>query len=214
MMVGALVWLWLISVAPPSAAQEISASNTSRYIGNGMWDWTVFIKTSPQVLRDIRCVEYTLHSTFPNPIRKVCSIGDERYPFGHSTSGWGIFEIPIKVTFKNGEVRFLKHVLTFVAPPIERPLPITTGNVATEVRKGWWNWTVFVQGPDDVLDQIQCVEYTLHPTFPNPVREVCDRGTGPRAFALSTTGWGTFQLQIRVFFKDGRVQELTHYLKF
>ena len=35
---------------------------------------------------------------------------------------------------------------------------------------------VFIQAPPAVLSQIKCVEYTLHPTFPNPVRQVCDRG--------------------------------------
>lgn len=214
--IGALVSMWFMLFPLISAAQEISSGNTSRYLGNGRWEWRVFIKSSPQVLNEIRCVEYTLHPTFPNPTREVCSKGDPRYPFGLKTIGWGTFEIPIKITFRSGAMRFLKqnHMLTFVAPPVEDPLPITTDNLATEVRKGWWKWTVFVQGPDDVLDNIQCVEYTLHPTFPNPVREVCSRGTGPHAFALATSGWGTFQIRIRLFLRDGRVQELTHNLMF
>lgn len=115
--VEALTWLLLVSFPLPCVAQQISADNTSRYIGNGRWDWTVFIKASKQVLDDIECVEYTLHPTFPNPIRRECSLGDPRYPFGHSTNGWGTFEIHIKVTFKDGTVRFLKHMLILEAPP-------------------------------------------------------------------------------------------------
>ena len=40
--------------------QEISTVNTSRYTGGGRWDWRVFIKASPEVVRNIRCVEYKL----------------------------------------------------------------------------------------------------------------------------------------------------------
>ena len=210
-----LTGLWLLSLALPSAAQEISADNTSRYVGKERWKWTVFIRTSQQVLKDIKCVEYTLHPTFPDPIQTVCSLGNPRHPFGYMGNGWGTFEIPIKVTFKNGKVRSLKHMLTFTtAPSVGVSFPIKVDNDAKEIRKGWWKWTVFIQGPENVLDQVRCVEYTLHRTFPNPVREVCDRGTGPRAFALTTSGWGTFEIRIRVFLKDGRVQELTHVLRF
>ncbi len=215
--IGALVSMWFMLFPLISAAQEIKARNTSRYVGNGKWDWTIFIQASEQVLDDIKCVEYTLHPTFPNPIREECSLGDLRYPFGHSTNGWGTFEIPIKITSKNGTVRSLKYNLKFVSRPVEDPLPIKPDNVATksETKEGYWDWTVFIQGPDDILDQVQCVEYTLDPTFPNPVREICDRGTEPHAFALTTSGWGTFPLRIRVFLRDGRVQELPyHLLKF
>jgi len=197
-----------------SDAQEISTSNTSRYVGNGRWDWTVYIRAVPQVLNKIRCVEYKLHPTFPNPVRNVCALEDPHYPFGLKSNGWGVFEISIKVIFRNGTVRHLRHMLKFEAPPVKDSLPITPDNVANEVRAGLWRWTVFLRGPDEVLEQIQCVEYTLHPTFPDPVQEVCDRGEGPHAFVLTATGWGTFQIKIRVFVKDGHVQELTHQLEF
>jgi transcription initiation factor IIF auxiliary subunit len=206
------VGLLLTAMASPAAAQEISAANTSRYTGDGRWDWTIFIKATAQILGEVRCVEYKLHPTFPNPNRRVCSLGDTKQPFSLRGSGWGTFEIPITVIFKSGKTRLLKHKLQFVSPSVQQALPIRADNTAKEVRPDWWNWTVFIQGPDDVLDQVKCVEYTLHPTFLNPVRDVCERGTGP-AFALSANGWGTFQIRIRVFLKDGRVQELTHKLK-
>jgi len=44
----------------------------------------------------------------------------------------------------------------------------------------WHQRSCSIQGSDNALDQIQCVKYTLHPTFPNPEREVCKRGTGER----------------------------------
>jgi transcription initiation factor IIF auxiliary subunit len=211
-----LIGLCLVITALTSAAsaQEISAANTSRYVGDRRWEWTVFVQASPETLNGIRCVEYTLHPTFPDPVRRQCALGDLRFPFALTTNGWGTFEIAIKVLFKDGRERALKHMLVFAAPPVERPLPIQTANVATEARKGLWEWTVFVQAPDSVLEQIRCVEYTLHPTFPDRVREVCDRGPSRQPFALTARGWGIFEIQVRVFLKDGHVQTLTHSLKF
>lgn len=213
-MIGLVVVWNLAFMISSSPAQELSSSNISRYLCNGRWEWTVFIQAAPEVLRDIKHVEYKLHPTFPNPIQKVDSFGDRRHPFGLTRIGWGVFEISITVLFKNGRTQPLKHMLTFDAQPVEDSLPIRAGNVASATGKGLWNWTVFIQGSDEVLDRIQCVEYTLHRTFFDPVREVSDRGTGPYAFALSATGWGTFQIRIRVFLKDGRVQGLVHNLRF
>lgn len=212
--VGLIAGMCFITVILSASDSELSSSNISRYVGNGRWHWTVFIKASSEVLEDIRCVEYTLHPTFPNSVREVCSTKDPQYPFGLETNGWGVFEISIKVTFKNGKVHFLKHMLTFEAPPVKEPFPITADNVATAAGEGRWGWTVFIQGSEEVLDQIQLVKYILHPTFPNPEPEVLERGEGPYAFALSARGWGTFMIRIRVFLKTGEVQELEHYLKF
>ncbi len=91
---------------------------------------------------------------------------------------------------------------------------LTAGNTATQVRPGWWRWTTYVSGPDELLDEIECVEYTLHRTFPEPVRKVCKRGDGLFAFPLTTEGWGTFEIPIRVTRKDGQEVELSHQLRF
>jgi transcription initiation factor IIF auxiliary subunit len=210
----AIVWIFLINTTSSASAQEISASNISRYVGNGRWDWTIFIVAPHNVINEIECVEYTLHPSFPNPLRRICTIGDPRYPFSHTTNGWGVFEISIKVIFKNSRILQLRHMLTLKAAPVEYPLPITANNVATRTGEEWWNWTIFIEGPEEALNQIQCVEYTLHPTFSNPVQEVCSRGIGPHAFAFSARGWGTFAIQIRVFLKNGQVQRLVHNLRF
>lgn len=198
----------------PAQAQELTASNTSRYVCKGRWDWRVFVQASPGVLGEIRFVEYTLHPTFPNPVRRVEKLGDPRYPFGLFSNGWGVFEIAVKVTFKDNRTRLLKHMLNFSAPPVERSLPITADNTSRRVREDWWDWEVFIQGPEEALQQVQCVEYTLHPTFPRPVREMVDRGQGAHAFPFSASGWGTFKIPIRVFLKNGQVQELIHQLHF
>jgi hypothetical protein len=91
---------------------------------------------------------------------------------------------------------------------------ITAANTSRSIGEGRWDWTVFIQAPPSVLERIKCVEYTLHPTFPNPVRRVCARGKNNQAFALSTNGWGTFTIGIDVLFTDGRTQHLEHQLQF
>ena len=65
---------------------------------------------------------------------------------------------------------------------------------------------------EDILDKIERVVYHLHPTFPQPDREVKDRKV---RFALSTRAWGEFNLSADVYFK-GYTNPLTlfRYLNF
>ncbi|MEW5800777.1 MAG: M4 family metallopeptidase [bacterium] len=96
-----------------NGSQEISTANTSTYIGDGWWDWTVFIAAPTQVLNQIDCVEYTLHPSFDPPQVSVCNIGDPSYPFGLNANGWGTFLIYIEITFKDGSSCNLEHMLVF-----------------------------------------------------------------------------------------------------
>jgi hypothetical protein len=91
---------------------------------------------------------------------------------------------------------------------------ISADNVAESVGNNRWNWTVFIKGGRDDMEHIKCVEYTLHPSFPNPVRRVCAPGDPQRPFGLSAKGWGTFSIGIRVFMKDGSHEDFKHQLKF
>jgi transcription initiation factor IIF auxiliary subunit len=113
--------------------------------------------------------------------------------------------------------------LCFVSPlsPIQAQVSratlqqISADNTARDLGNGRWYWTVFIKPPPDILDQIESVEYTLHPTFANPVQRVYDKGRDPnQAFPFSAAGWGVFTIKIRVFTKDGQYQDLTHYLHF
>jgi transcription initiation factor IIF auxiliary subunit len=87
-------------------------------------------------------------------------------------------------------------------------------NVAEQIGKERWKWTAFVSGSPDEIEKIDCVEYTLHPTFPNPVETICKTDDPKHPFALVATGWGVFNLRARIKFKDGSSLELTHFLKF
>lgn len=97
--------------------QGVSAENTSRYAGGGRWDWAVFIKASPEVLKTIRYVEYKLPSTFNEPNVKVYKVGDQSKPFAFKSNGWRTFDIPIRIVFKNGRTQTLRHKLNFERSP-------------------------------------------------------------------------------------------------
>lgn len=76
--------------------------------------------------------------------------------------------------------------------------------------KDWWEWAVWIEASDEELDRIEYVEYTLHPTFPKPVREISDRDT---KFRLQTAGWGVFTVYAKLCFKDGETKNLEHELE-
>jgi YEATS domain-containing protein 4 len=81
---------------------------------------------------------------------------------------------------------------------------ICYGNIA------WWlgpkadeqhthRWTAYVRGPNnqDLSYFIKKVVFSLHPSFPNPVRVV-----EKPPFEITETGWGEFELAIRIYFVD------------
>jgi transcription initiation factor IIF auxiliary subunit len=74
----------------------------------------------------------------------------------------------------------------------------------------YFYWKVFVDEDPEILANIDHVTYFLHPTFPNPVQTVSDPETG---FALEAKGWGEFELNARVQFKDGSTENTSYRLK-
>lgn len=89
-------------------------------------------------------------------------------------------------------------------------MDITIGQDASKTRENWWNWSLWLEGSDEDLDQIKSAEYILHPTFPNPVINVSDRENN---FRLNASGWGEFMINIHVHLKDGDKITLQHWLK-
>ncbi len=75
-----------------------------------------------------------------------------------------------------------------------------------------WQWTVFIKGTSEALGHVRCVQYALDPSFPNPRRTVCSRGTEDRPFPSSGSTWGPFTLSATVTFDDEKVQELQYTL--
>ena len=75
----------------------------------------------------------------------------------------------------------------------------------------WWRWSLWIEGSAEDLDRIESVTYTLHPTFPEPIRTVRDRAS---KFQLRCSGWGIFRIPVRVRLQDGKMVELAHQLQF
>ena len=78
-------------------------------------------------------------------------------------------------------------------------------------RENWWRWSLWIEGSDEDLDRIASVTYTLHATFPEPIRTVIDRAS---KFQLRCSGWGIFLIPVKVRLKDGKTLALAHQLQF
>ena len=77
---------------------------------------------------------------------------------------------------------------------------------------GRYTWTIFLVADDATLNSIDYVQYTLHPSFPNPVQPpIKDRG-GKCAFALSSESWGEFEVKVKIGFRNGTTTDLKHWL--
>jgi hypothetical protein len=63
-----------------------------------------------------------------------------------------------------------------------------------------WQWSVWLEAPDAILDQVEYVIYTLHSSFPNPVRTIRDRAS---KFRVMDEGWSTFTIYAQVVTKGG-----------
>lgn len=92
---------------------------------------------------------------------------------------------------------------------------IKFNNVARLVRSSaehdWYDWIVYVDEQVSVLNRIASVDYLLHRTFPNPLRNSDD----PKSqFACKSTGWGTFMISITVHFKDNTELKTSYQLSF
>ena len=75
--------------------------------------------------------------------------------------------------------------------------------------KNTWHWSIWLDGPPSDLDQVEQVEYTLHPTFPHPVHLIDDRSTN---FRMKASGWGEFEIQARARTRDGEWHPMRHWL--
>ncbi len=82
------------------------------------------------------------------------------------------------------------------------------------VGKKAWNWTIYIDSEPSILKKISCVTYQLHPTFTDPTKRICERGQISKAFSYTTTGWGTFNVGVRIEFKDGSEFTTDHHLIF
>ncbi len=73
----------------------------------------------------------------------------------------------------------------------------------------WYKFRIFVNEPNNILQNIDYVEYQLHPTFPAPNRRV----SGERRlskFYLEFEGFAGFDMNIIVRLKDGHDEDYSY----
>ncbi len=87
---------------------------------------------------------------------------------------------------------------------------VDTRNNSQWVGNNRWDWTVYLEADSTTMSRISCVVYTLHPSFPDRFRKVCNSASNN--FALTSNGWGNFDIDIKVTFKDGNIRYLVHRL--
>ncbi len=99
--------------------QKIKVENASQYsgrklyVGKKAWDWTIYIDSAPSILAKISCVTYQLHPTFKDPTIRICKQGQSSKAFSYSTTGWGTFNVGVKIEFKDGSEFTTDHYLIF-----------------------------------------------------------------------------------------------------
>lgn len=209
-----LVCILLSSPSLSFSQETIRTYNSSNYLGNDRWGWTIYIRASNETLDKIRAVTYTLHDSFQLNKIPVTNIGNANTPFALNSSGWGTFTIKVEISYKDGRpIKILTHPLTF-GEENEANYDIIIRNSNEEISENWWRWTVYVASSEVVLNQIKCVEYTLHESFSNPIQLICEKTSNQKAFPFSARGWGTFEIKVKVIYKDGKIQNLRHMLEF
>lgn len=73
----------------------------------------------------------------------------------------------------------------------------------------YYDWEVFVDENEEVLETIDHIIYFLHETFPNPIRTITDK---TNKFSLKSRGWGEFEIGIQVFFTNSQSTQETYLL--
>ncbi|MDZ4801870.1 MAG: DNA/RNA non-specific endonuclease [Bryobacteraceae bacterium] len=89
-------------------------------------------------------------------------------------------------------------------------MDLSLNQKAVQLAPEWWQWEVFLDGPDSDLDQVASVEYLLHPTFSEPRPRRTDRAS---RFAVRSEAWGEFMVYAEVQLRIGEPIHLRHWLR-
>ena len=76
--------------------------------GIRVYDWCVFLDEPKNVLADIIAVEYILHPTFPDPVRRI---SDGVHCFALESQAWGEFEIEIRIFLSSKEIQQARYYI-------------------------------------------------------------------------------------------------------
>jgi transcription initiation factor IIF auxiliary subunit len=93
---------------------------------------------------------------------------------------------------------------------------ISVNNDATPAAKqGYYNWKIYLVATPTILSTIREVVYTLQPTS-NPPAQTIKASPWNTNFSYSATGWGEFDIKVKVVYHDPKRTPLylTHHLHF
>lgn len=93
--------------------EEFRIQQSEKYEGEDWWRWAVWVEARDEALDLIDFVEWRLHPSFSNPIRKV---RDRMSKFRLETGGWGVFQIIARLQMKDGQQTKLGHYLELHYP--------------------------------------------------------------------------------------------------
>lgn len=85
----------------------LKLKNRWNYKGDDRWRWEAFLDDEGSgELGEVESVEYVLHPTFVNPIRRIV---DPEGGFALKTEGWGEFNLKAFAQLKDGTKKTLSH---------------------------------------------------------------------------------------------------------
>jgi hypothetical protein len=105
----------------------------------------------------------------------------------------------------------LLNSLLFVGSQVSFGQNIRVSNTSTDLGKGRYQWTVFLDADQPVLNKILFVEYQLDPAFDNSVRKVDRPRAGPRPFSITDLALQPSRISIIIYFKDNQTMRLPNY---
>jgi transcription initiation factor IIF auxiliary subunit len=194
-------------IVPLLTAQQVRFANTSRYIGNQNWEWTIYADEPSATLDRITSITYLLHPTFSpaNIAVKRSGLDDTGTRFGLRRTGWGTFRINIRVKWLTGAETRHAHDLEFRSDPVpvnERPRVVA--RIIRTTRKGRdAEYTVGVTRaslPRETL-LVQYATSRDEDEYADILQPGNDHEIAYPARVVSTPGRN---LPIRLFLKDGR----------
>jgi hypothetical protein len=96
-----------VVISYPHYDREIVVRNTAEPNPSlkGYYDWKIFL-SPPEALDEVDKVEYVLHETFTPPI---VTVTNRSSGFLLDKSGWGEFQVKVKIYFKNNPEPLVKY---------------------------------------------------------------------------------------------------------
>ncbi len=168
-------WPPLTEDLPPQPPATLRFKNYSMRSGNvrsgprkgdPRYSWCLFVDEPADILQQIESVEYRLHSSFNNPVRRIT---DVNHCFAVFSGGWGTFTAQITVRFKDSQERNFTHALELYEDDWPRPGRLL--RFTTEQEKQVYD-LLFEEGDpwlrvNTLTDKLGLSEETLRDTLQN-----------------------------------------------